>query len=571
MHALPACSVNGTTKMTFVKEFSAEKREITHLDGEYEGYTKADFRSRCVSTLRANGRCRLIQDGFQRLLLTDVSECETQCLQQDACTHYSFTPGECLLILGPCPSIQTIQEVDGEAVKLKHITYSVAKTFDETATCKLNMWVSNGRFRLDIYDCGGDRHDAYTCRQSPQEGNIQGTIKFVHACPEGSVFEKPPCGLQDSRTRFTYYYYQPFVLEVDKSYSALAPHAVYAGLYTFNTADVASYQNPPVVYTYTITMFIPSIVPPSKIVELSDVVFPMIDQPAAAQVLNLRRSLSNFRIPPAKPNQNMLDQVILDRHVQLYLECNESLTEFVQNSSWAAEEACQRLLPSLRVLDRISPFSPDEAACSNVCFERMREALKGAAQACANAWKRCDGFCFGQPAPPLNLASVGIDPRTIMARRILEKLVHVSDIIHGMDTACIKNNAGASCAGRSLASVLNLEPGVRCAPNPLGLAQGLASALSSESARNSPFILGNCSDLCDFSSMNEVIVQNGCCLQVHQDADDAWWTAMAQDFDYEVEWGHYTGRGRTVLRQPSLECATTAANEPVLPGCFVIR
>ena len=146
----------------------------------------------------------------------------------------------------------------------------------------------------------------------------------------------------------------------------------------------------------------------------------------------------------------------------------------------------------------------------------------------------------------------------IMALRLFEKLARLSDILYNLVVGTKTNEDDAACADLSLARALGRRPGHACFLPTSATTDAAAAACSDsacghyESERNSIFAQHeNCSDLC--LGLSQIVLEQGCCLQVREAALKAWWTSIRQDFDFKVDWRgtHATWRGNaTVFRAP---------------------
>ena len=343
--------------MVFRKVDQQESALLGKLQGQWRGHTTVQSGTACLSTFRGLGRCPLTQGTYSRELVLGVHECETKCLQTTSCRSYSFKPGECFLFSSQCSTLQTTSFVKADDL-LVYETYAMTTAFPHTRTCDVDLLVQASSIRIDVSNCEAPGATATVpsgCRISPQQGSVEGILQASDVCPEGNARQTPPCVLQDYETRFIHYEYYPFFVTVVESYSGLQPKQTFSGVFTFNTRVVASMQVPPRHYPYHLSMYMPHQTPGRTLIQLSDVVHPFLEQPGSAQVLNLyerppshtdgagARSWTNL-LEPLAADTSMQQQQTIDYELQLYFECNASITRFIRNESWALRDDCSAMV-----------------------------------------------------------------------------------------------------------------------------------------------------------------------------------------------------------------------------------
>ena len=341
--------------MVFRKVDQQESPLLSKLQGQWHGHTSVQSGTACLSTFRGLGRCALTQGRYGRSLVLGVHECETKCLQTTSCRSYSFKPGECFLFSSECRTLETTSFAKADDL-LVYETYAMATAFPHTSTCDVDLLVQARSIRIDVSNCEGAGAAATapsSCRISPQQGSIEGILQASEVCPEGNARQTPPCVLQDYETRFIHYEYYPFFVTVVESYNGLQPKQTFSGVFTFNTRVVASMQVPPRYYPYHLSMYMPHQTAGRTLIQLSDVVHPFLEQPSSAQVLNLYqrpagytdggRSWTNL-LEPLAADTSMQQQQTIDYELQLYFECNASITRFIRNESWALRDDCSAMV-----------------------------------------------------------------------------------------------------------------------------------------------------------------------------------------------------------------------------------
>lgn len=188
----------------------------------------------------------------------------------------------------------------------------------------------------------------------------------------------------------------------------------------------------------------------------------------------------------------------------------------------------------------------------------------------------CGRGCFAQAGGGLPTLASG---EHIMALRLFEKLVRLSDILYNLVVWTNKNEGDVSCGEVSLAFSLGRRPGHACyLPTSATTDGGAACAGGAchhyESERNSIFALHDCSDLCD--ELRRVTIEQGCCLLVREAALQDWWANIRQPFDFKVDWrgAQAAWRHNTSLFRAPHPCQTAAdaaidgSHLPVFESCF---
>ena len=295
------------------------------------------------------------------------------------------------------------------------------------------------------------------------EGLYVGSIELLDVCPGESAVgsgriggaNEIECKFSDPITKYDWYKYRTIrviwatVPPVALAASGPKAGVPYFGVVTFSTRAVLSTLRDAATQA-TFSVYVEQEAS-SFARGITDRSFPFIDQPSKASLLNLRAvTTSSYAIlPPSAP-----DDKEINLHLQLYSRCNTS--EIDVNQLIKSSKACARLQSSFRegVGDQISPTFHEElrVACESTCFLEFRRRLKRMVTECSRAWKECPESCFSLPSKATNFTVHEVSARQVVARRLLQKLIHAAEAFRRTSTYCETNHLNTSCMSISARS-----------------------------------------------------------------------------------------------------------------------
>ena len=299
------------------------------------------------------------------------------------------------------------------------------------------------------------------------EGLYVGSIEILDACPGESAggggrtrgLNEIECRFSDPFTNYDYYKYRTIRLiwatVPPVALAASGPKAgvPYFGVVTFSTrAVLATLRNAQTPSTFSVYVEQQA---SSFARGITDRSFPFIDQPSKGSLLNLRAvTTSSYAIlPKVAP-----DDRELNLHLQLYSRCNTS--EFEVNHLIKSSKACARLQSSFwtsfreDIGNQENPTFHEElcVACDSPCFLEFRRRLKRMVTECSRAWKECPESCFTPPSKASMFTSHEVSTKQVVARRLLQKLIHAAEAFRRTSTYCEKNHLNTSCMSISARS-----------------------------------------------------------------------------------------------------------------------
>jgi hypothetical protein len=292
------------------------------------------------------------------------------------------------------------------------------------------------------------------------EGLYVGSIEILDACPGESaggdvgLQDDIQCLFSDPFTNYDYYNYRTIrviwsTVPPLVALEASGPKAgvSYFGSVTFSTPHVFATLKAGAQTPSTFSMYIEQQAR-AFATGITDRSFPFIDQPSRASLLNLRPvTLSSYAILPRVAP----DDEAINLHLQLYSRCNSSevgVTLLVKSS-----KACSQLQASFW-----NPFRDEtkqdseqdiQNACSSSCFLEFRRRLKTMVAECSRAWKECPESCFSPPSQSSNFTVHAVSAKQIVARRLLQKLIHAAEALRRTSTYCEKNHWNSRCTSIS--------------------------------------------------------------------------------------------------------------------------
>jgi len=339
---------------------------------------------------------------------------------------------------------------------------SVVSQYWLNSLCLIDCFVWSGW----LIDAGEDA-SSFDIRKGVYEGLYVGSIEILDVCPGESaggggrvgLKDEIECRFSDPFTNYDYYKYRTIRLTwatvPREALAASGPKAgvPYFGVVTFSTrAVLATLRNAQTPSTFSVYVEQQA---SSFARGITDRSFPFIDQPSKGSLLNLRAvTTSSYAIlPKVAP-----DDRELNLHLQLYSRCNTSESEV--NHLIKSSKACARLQSSFwtsfreDIGDQNSPTFHEElfVACDSPCFLEFRRRLKRMVTECSRAWKECPESCFTPPSKASMFTSHEVSTKQVVARRLLQKLIHAAEAFRRTSTYCEKNHLNTSCMSISARS-----------------------------------------------------------------------------------------------------------------------
>ncbi|EKX31885.1 hypothetical protein GUITHDRAFT_121933 [Guillardia theta CCMP2712] len=561
-------STNGTQPLG-VTEFLFRRHEDSWEDftGEWEGQTYADGnRDGLFDNV---GRVRCGEVGFirQQDQVYQPDHCMTLCVQDAACSFASYNDKffTCIL-LRSCQLEPSFNAQDPIIYKKKEGVHNLL--------CMLKVSVVGLRISVHVHGCDGKEDGV---RRSAHEGWATG---YIFPLPDGATpcnqgRDPIPCRFIDPISKFQYWGYVPFSIVFSSSSSILAVGDVYNAILTRSLNDVIDVFQLSVSREWQLQIYMPlSLVNSQNYPQVNNVLFPFVQQPSNATLWNLKpTSAAELRFQVQE-----IDQKGFLQQLNVYRTCNDSLSTLRQFASRTPD--CLLIFSSIfRADGTIGPSRVDSATmdkiCQSSCYQDFKATLEASALKCSAAWKSTDSSFFSF-LPGLSIPVV--NEQSIMTRRILGKLLDLTDALFNISTICFGNEKGQRCVQPLLESRSELGS---CPVSSLLSSPSSSSLFSSvpslaEEIQNPPFNFAGsptCPSTCS-SSLNAFFILDGCCSSTVNEATRSWWDLVGHDLSPSFILQDPSRRGNLFFQKPqacggsyvSMDCAAGQCGNKNLPA-----